>query len=298
MVRELLLGDNPFIGVSHLAQEKAREGAKEASLENKVRVFEAAVESGATGFTFSTEESNLELLTYLSIHNSDPLNKMNFYILVPYAQSYIRRANVGGTQALIGSMLKDMLYSRAMTSSMLTALMSSNLERFVGPFIESELSPYLNMFCKERVVVLLHEVLTELIMAFNLIDLLNSLDSYMERKLEVGFGLETRNLGHLHRYLSLTGYNPKYLMTPFNPLGYQMAWNKEAVEEAVKELGGETRIIAINVLASGAASLDEAIEYISKFKNNIYAVATASMRPNRIRENFQKLYQAFLSDGK
>jgi len=53
MVKELLLGDNPFIGVSHLAQERARQELREATLENKVKVVKAAIEGGATGFTFS-----------------------------------------------------------------------------------------------------------------------------------------------------------------------------------------------------------------------------------------------------
>lgn len=290
----MLLGDNPFLGVSHLTQEKAREEAREASLENRVKVFEAAVEGGASGFTFSAHESNLELLTYLSTCDTDLLNKMNYYILVPYAESYVRRSNIGGTPVLIRSTLRDILRRRPL--GMLEALMSLKPERFVGLFIETELAPYLNVLPRDRVkAVLLHEVLTELSIAFNLIDLLRFLDSYVEKRLEASFGLETRNFGYLHRYVSETGFYPKLLMTPINSLGYQMAPSKEAVEEAVEDLGKETKIIAINLLASGALSLDEAIEYIAKYKDKIYAVTSASTKPHRIRENFRKLSNAFPS---
>ena len=288
-----MLGDNPFIGISHLTQEKAEEEAKEASLQNKAKVFEAAVEGGATGFTFTTCEKNLELLTYLRNNNDDLLNKMNYYILVPYAHSYVRRSNIGGTPALLKSTLKEVLSRRPL--GLLEALMSLKPERFIELFIEAELTPYLKVLPEDRVkAVLLHEVLTELAIAFDLIDLLRSLNSYVEERIGVSFGLETRNFGILHRYMSETGYCPKHLMTPINLVGYQMAPDKEAVEKAVEDLGQKSRIIAINVLASGALNLDKAIEYIAKYKDKVYACTSASTKPHRIRENFQKLSHAFL----
>ena len=218
---------------------------------------------------------------------------MNYYILVPYAHSYVRRSNIGGMPGLLSSTLKDVIRRRPL--GLLEAFISFKPERFAGLFIETELAPYLKVLPKERVkAVLLHEVLTELAIAFNLIDLLRFLDSFVEERVGVSFGLETRNFGHLHRYLSKSGYCPKHLMTPINSVGYQMAPNKAAVEEAVENLGEKTRIIAINVLASGTLNLDEAIEYIAKYKDKVYAVASASTKPYRIRENFQKLSQAFL----
>ncbi len=288
-----MLGDNPFLGISHLTQEKARDEAREAVLQNKAKVFEAAVEGGASGFTFTACESNLELLTYLGGCDNDLLSRMNYYILVPYAQSYVRRSNIGGTPGLLSSTLKDVLRRRPL--GLLEALVSLKPERFAGLFIENELAPYLNVLPNDRVkAVLLHEVLTELAIAFNLSDLLKFLDSYVEERVGVSFGLETRNFGHLHRFLSERGYCPKHLMTPINSLGYQMAPNKEAVEEAVEDLGQKTRIIAVNVLASGTLNLDEAVEYIGKYKDKVYAVASASTKPHRIRENFLKLSHAFL----
>jgi len=295
MVEELLLGDNPFIGVSHLAQEKAREEAREASLENRVRVFEAAVEAGAHGFTFSTCEANLELLTHLSAQRGELLDRMNYYILVPDAQQYVRRANVGGTPALIKSTLKTMIQRRSSTLEVLAALMSLRPERFAGIFIENEVAPYLKLLPEEKVkAVFLHEVLTDLALAFNLVDLLRFLEGYVGKRLRTRFGLETRNLGILHKTLSESGWLPEYLMTPLNPLGYQMAPNRRAVEEAVEELGGEAKVMAINVMASGAVSLDEAIGYLSRFEDEVYGVTTASTKPHRIRGNLQRLSQAFL----
>jgi hypothetical protein len=291
MVRELLLGDNPFIGVSHLAQDKAMEESREATLERKVKVIEAALKGGATGFAFSTHEANLELLTHLRKYRKDLLQKLNYYILLPYAQFYVRKSNIVGTPALIKSvLLKSMMKNPSAVSRIVASTLTLNPKKFVELFIEAELLPYLDILPKDRVKsVLMHEVLTELLIAFNLADLLECLDKFIRKRLKIAYGLETRNISQLHTWLDGIGYYPEYIMTPINPLGYQMAYSKERAEEAILALNSRSKIIVINILASGAITLDEAIEYLSKFKDMIYAITSASIRPGRIRSNFQKL---------
>jgi len=290
MVEELLLGDNPFIGVSHLTQEKAREESGEALLGNKIAVFEAAVNGGATGFTFSTHESNLELLTYLSVHRKDLLEAMNYYILCPYVQSYVRRANIGGTPRLLRSTLAGMLRTGSVISDTLAALVSMKPERLAGLFINAEIAPYLDVLPRERVkAVLLHEIITDCLVAFDLIDLLKSLGNYVRKTMRYGFGLHTKNFGYFHRLEVLTGICPEYIMTSINPLGYMMAPSRQDVEKSLDHFGKESKVIAINILASGAVDLDEALKYICRHKDRIYAVTTASTKPHRILENFQRL---------
>jgi hypothetical protein len=75
-------------------------------------------------------------------------------------------------------------------------------------------------------------------------------------------------------------------MTPVNPLGYQMAPSKKEAEEAIRRLGREgTKIIAINILASGAVTVEEACKYLELFKDTIYAVAYGTTKPQRAKEN-------------
>jgi hypothetical protein len=297
MVKELLLGDNAFLGVSHISQEKARAEQKEATLENKAKVMEAAVEGGATGFTFTTHQSNLDLLTFMRDNNPGILEKLNYYILVPYAQMYVRKANTEGTPSLISSLIGDLVHTRkSAVFDALSALITFEPKKFVTLFVEMELGPYLKILPRKNIkAILLHEVFAELIMAHNLFDLAQSLAKDVEKKVAPGaFGFETRNFGYLQNALSELGYYPAYLMTPFNSLGYQMAPNKEAVEKAVVSLTGKSNIIAINLLASGAVSLDESIAYAKQYKDSLYAVSCSSIKPQRILTNFQKLSETFL----
>lgn len=284
MVSELLLGDNPFIGVSHLAQEKAREERKYSLVENKARVVEAAAEGGATGFTFTAHPANLELLTYLRTHNEALVNSMNYYILIPHAQSYVAKANIEGTPGLIWSTLRS-----APIVDLLATALSLKPERAAQILIRKEIGPYLEMLPREKVkAILLHEILTEVVIAFGLTKVIEELSRWTQ-KLGVGFGLETRNFSHLSECMRKWNLHPAYVMTPANSLGYQMAADKQAVEAGMMEICADTKVIAINILASGVVSLDQAMEYIRKYKDNIYGVTSASTKPTRIRDNFMKL---------
>jgi len=296
MVKELLLGDNAFIGVSHLCQEKAKEESSKTQLENKVNVIKAALDGGATGFTFSSHENNLELLTHLYDNDKALLEKMNYYILVPYSQSYVRKSNVDGTPALIKSKLRDFFSGQMSVTNAFASLLTLKPERLTGLFLESELVPYFKILPRKNIkAILLHEVLTELFLAFNLMDSIRPLEHYVNTRFKVGFGLVTRNFSFLHDSLLKSGYFPEYIMTPINSLGYQMAESKDKVENGIKDIGGKSKIIAINILASGVVSLDQAVENLIKYNDSIYAITTASTKPQRIFDNFQKLSRIFLA---
>jgi len=283
MVKELLLGDNPFIGVSHLAHEKAREEQSEATIENKVRVIEAAVEGGATGFTFSTHSSNLELLKYLSENRPELAKKLNYYILVPYAAKYVREATTTGTEQLVKKVFAGNLNYRNIQYALWPT--PTNL---IKMFLEAELKEYLAVLPNIK-AILLHEVLTELITAFNLGQVVKELAKHFSRK-GLGFGLETRNIKSTKRFLEDNEILVDYLMTPLNPLGYQMTPTKEEAEESVKKLAMKgVKIIAINVLASGVVKLNDSLNYLSQFREYIFAVAAGTSKSWRALETFKTL---------
>jgi hypothetical protein len=175
MVKEILLGDNPFLGVSHLAQEKARIERNEISrVEAKAEIVKAALEGGVTGFTFSTHSSNLELLEYMGRRHPEVLGKLNYYILIPYAHSYIRKANVIGTIGLAKAIIRDIVLKHPANS--ITSAVTLNFSKVASLFIGMEANLYLKVLPRERVkALLLHEVLTELIVAYSLVELLEEL---------------------------------------------------------------------------------------------------------------------------
>lgn len=286
MVKELLLGDNPFIGVSHLAQEKSRKAQYELTIEKKMEVVRAAMEAGATGFTFSTHPANLELLKYIKQQQPNILNKLNYYILIPYTAGYVREATKMGAPRLVRKILTTSLSKRTILS-----VIPPTPINFIKLFVETEFNEYLKILPRNNIkAVLLHEVLTELIAAFNIPNAIRSLAKHFNER-GIGFGLETRNIMHIKSFLEENNLKIDYVMTPMNPLGYQMTPSREAAENAILELSTKSvKIIAINVLASGAVnSIEEALSYLKNFRDNVYAIAVGTSKAHRATTTFTKL---------
>ena len=290
-MKEFLLGDNPFIGVSHLAQVKARE-SRELGLENLVKVVIAAYESGATGFTFSTHLTNLKILKTLSDVRRDILNGMNFYPLVPYGMSYVRRSNKAGVPGLGLEVLRNALRSIHRINMLAKACFEMDPSILLSIQLENDLRPYMKLLQRERIkAALLHEVLTEVIVAHEAVELYDKICEYFKDVLGLSLGLETRNICKLREFIEEHFVEVPYIMTPLNKLGYQMTPNKLEAEKCIHELSKKSRIIAINVLASGAITLNEAIDYLRKF--NIYGVAIGTSKMVRAKRNFATLRNAF-----
>lgn len=294
MHMELLLGDNAFIGVSHLSREKARTESRQATFENIMEVMEASVDSGATGFTFSTHPRNLDLLAHLHETKRDLLGKLDYYPLVPYVHAYLAKAGEEGTPALMRAAFLAALGQQFSIAELASAVVSMDPAKFIAVLLESELSPFMKVIPRSRLkAILLHELVTEMAMAFKMDSLLKGIDVHVRKKTGAGFGLETRNIGQLYGFVEKTRYMPEFVMTPINKIGYQMAPDKETAEAAVMVLGRTSKIIAMNIMASGAVGLPGALEYLSKFKSELHGIVTATTRPDRACENFRLLAASF-----
>ena len=108
--RILLIGDNPFQGVSHLSLERARMRSEESSTpERAAQVLKAALESGADGFLMSVSDVSLDMLKALR-HDTNPLG---IYAIVPYTFALVRSAvRLGGIPGLGQEVAKDIVRSR------------------------------------------------------------------------------------------------------------------------------------------------------------------------------------------
>ena len=107
----LLVGDNPFLNISHLSQSKARERVDDpGDPVFAAHLLRLALENGANGFTFSMCDSNLAILDNL---DSTGLGKsLRLYPVLPYAFEYVQKATQrGGFGGLIKKLGWDMVKS-------------------------------------------------------------------------------------------------------------------------------------------------------------------------------------------
>jgi len=293
MFEEVLLGDNPFIGVSHLAHAKAREDSK-LGVETFAEVVAEAYRSGATGFTFSTHPTNLEILRLVRERSPDVVESLSYYPLVPYGMAYVRRSNLTGLPGLGLEILRSSLRRLGRLGWILKAALKLDPSTVLALRLEHDLKPFLEVAPRSRVrAVLIHEVLTEVLIAHDAPHVFEEFRRFFEDVLGVPIGLETRNICKLLRFVEKHGIEAPYVMTPVNKLGYQMAPSRAEAEKCVEELSSSSRIIAINILASGALTLREALEYLRRFK--IYAVAVGTSKPWRAREIFPEVWRSLRS---
>ena len=81
--RLLLVGDNPFHGISHLSQERVRDrGNSITTATYAAGLVATSVENGANGFMFSVSDTTLSILHMSKSPKNSPLN---LYALVPYS---------------------------------------------------------------------------------------------------------------------------------------------------------------------------------------------------------------------
>jgi len=281
---EVLLGDNSFIGVSHLAHTKAREDSK-LGVETFAEVVVEAYRSGATGFTFSTHPTNLEILRTLKERTPEVAESLSYYPLVPYGMAYVRKSNLTGLPSLGLEILKSSLQRLERLGWILKAGLRLDPSIILALRLEQDLKPFLDIIPRNRIrAVLIHEVLTEVLMAHDAPHVFKEFARFFESVLGTPVGLETRNICKLLRFTERHSIKIPYVMTPLNKLGYQMAPSRTEAERCIEDLSTTSRIIAINILASGALALHEALEYIKRFK--VYAVAVGTSKPWRAREVF------------
>jgi hypothetical protein len=291
-MRSLLLGDNAFIGVSHLSQTRARETTERLDINRIVDVVEKSASCGATGFTFTVHPTNFQILKTLRDRGTLS-QRFELYPLIPYAQGYARIANEKGTAALAKEVLSRILMSRkrgALVKAGLS-LMKLDAAEILGAYIDMELGAYLAIKPEnaDLKAVLMHAAVTDLGISFQT---RNLFDSFMQHIRDNHFcpGFVTTNLDRFVEFFqdAKLSLRDTVIMVPINSIGFQMNPSKESCESRLRELGTQTSSIAISILAGGYLQLDEAVEYL-KTLTNLSGVAVGVSSTLHAEETFTKL---------
>ncbi|HAS28395.1 MAG TPA: hypothetical protein DCR59_04435 [Dehalococcoidia bacterium] len=260
----LLVGDNPFHGVSHLSQNRARSRDNQISNPDYcAELVKIAIENGADGFMFSVSEITLDIIRALT----EKKISIKLYAIAPAASDYVRLASKLGTPGMAIYLAKQIVASgnlkaifngfNGVVFQNPAALMKAYLyyEIFrIRKASQSKQAPY---------CFLLHEIITEMALALNLEWLFKSFVEFMlDMKIKPGF--ETRNSPLLIDKLLKLGIDASkvVIVAPYNKIGFQMNPSKEECEKALTDIP-QTEVIAMSILASGYIKPPEAIEYIN-----------------------------------
>ena len=291
-LKTLLIGDNSFIGVSHLSQDRARARTEQLNTTRMASIVERAAECGASGFTFSTHPTNLEILR--ALHDSDKISvPFDLYPVLPYAQGYVRLANEKGMRGLFEEVLSRMPLSDKAAAIFKGGLSALKLD-FTGlmqAYIDMELGTYLKV--KPRTAnlrsVLLHEVATDLCLGLGSVNLLEAFANHVREGHHVRPGFITYNLSRFVELLRDSELNMEDIdiMTPFNSIGYQMSPSRSACEACLSPLP-KSNVIAMSIMAGGYLNLDQAYEYLNTLPK-LSGIAVGVSSEEHATQTFEKL---------
>jgi hypothetical protein len=288
----LLIGDNSFIGVSHLSQERARDRTDKLNIESIVEVICSALSCGATGYTFSTHPTNVEVLKALGASGKAP-RQFDLYPIVPYAEGYVRLANEKGMTGLVNEILSRLSLSDRAKLLVEGGFSALRLDPagMLKTYLDAELKGYLSIKPKNATLqsVLLHEVLTDLCLGLGETGLLNVFAQHVRENYHVKPGFVTYNFPRFIKVFEDEGFSLKdvAIMTPFNSLGFQTSPSRASCEATLSNLR-DGHVIAMSILAGGYLRLDQATEYIGTLPNLSGIVAGVSSREHA-QATFSKL---------
>ena len=288
----LLVGDNPFHGISHLSQERSRlRGNAIAQDEYDANLVMTSINNGAEGFMFSVSEKTLSILKI--IRERKAIGRLKLYALVPYAYEYVRLATqVGGIAGLGKKLARQIVVSgnlKAIAAG-LKAVTMMDPESLMKAYLIYEISRIKSSAGKHANLdsVLLHEIITDMALAFNLDWLFKSyVDFLLKYKIRPGF--ETRNFAYLVNKFTCWGidFGEITIAAPFNKIGFQMNPSRVECEKALEHVSG-AEIVAMSILAAGYLMPSEAIGYIASLPNATHVVVGVS-KERQANETFRLL---------
>jgi hypothetical protein len=288
----LLVGDNPFHGISHLSQERARaRGDNLGYSEHAAGLVMTSLENGANGFMFSVSETTLSILRAIRERKRD--KDLRLYAIVPYAYEYVRLATqVGGVSGLSKRFVRQTIWSRNFRAIVLglKGIVMADPKAIMEAYLLYEISRIRSSVGNHASLdsLLLHEVITDMSLALNLDWLFKSYIAYI-RKLEIAPGFNTSNFAYLVNKFREWNIDLEQITVaaPFNKAGFQMNPSRTECERTLENTP-EISVIAISILAAGYLSLPEATDYVADL-SNIKGVAVGVSKQSHACQTFRLL---------
>lgn len=289
---KLLVGDNPFHGVSHLSQMRSRDrGTVNSDVEYCSELVRISLENGADGFMFSVSDTTLSILRIL--RQKGKLDRCKLYAIVPYAYEYVRLATqTGGISGLAKKLAKQALLHvniKAIAFG-IKGFVQMDPEALLKTYLAYEISRMRSAIGRKTKLdsLLLHEIVTEMMLAFNLDWLCKA---YIESLSGFGIrpGFETRNYAYLVGKFQAWGIDLSdvAIAAPFNVIGFQMNPSRAECERAL-EYASKSETIGFSIMAAGLVKPKEAMEYILTLPN-LKGVAVGVSKDEHARNTFRIL---------
>jgi len=256
----ILFGDNQFFAVNHLSDEKARaQSIMFRKNEAIIKVLDVAIDLGIKTFMCTTHDRISGICDHIRA-NPQKYRGFKIYPCMPYAHKYANAVTELGVLGALKEYLPGNIFTTMAKGGM--AYARKDFIAMMELLIDAEMKMFKGI---DTPVIFIQNVLTDLILGLGMKDIFKSYHEYIIRKYNAEPGYITMNMPLLLRVLEESGIRNPIICSSINKIGFRMSGGMELYEKIIGE--GRFRPIAMQVLAAGALSPEEAFEYVCRQKN-------------------------------
>ena len=276
----VLFGDNQFFGVNHMSEDKARaQQMRFQDLSAVIETLDAAHAEGIRTFMCTTHDRVAQICDHMR-QNPERYADYQFYPCMPYAHKY---ANAVTEHGMVEA-LRRFLPEDGAVSAMLkggAALARKDVAAIMQLLVDAEMK----MFAGLRTpVIFMQNVIVDLLLGLGFKETFRIFHDHVREKYQAEPGYITMNLPLLLDVLEAQGIENPVVCANINKIGFRMCGGVQSYEQAIATR--RFRPVAMSVLASGALSPREAVEYVCRQPQIESIVFGASSRAN-IRQTKQ-----------
>jgi hypothetical protein len=271
----ILFGDNQFFAVNHISDDKSMAQSIRFKDDSAIiKTLDYAMEAGVNTFMCTT---HARISNICQVIRDNPEKYRNFKIFpcMPYAHKYANAV----TELGITETLKQYVPGNFVVSLFKSgvAYLSKDYLKIMELLIDAEMKMFNGI---NTPIIFLQNVITDLLLGLGMKDVLVSFHRYVEKKYNAEAGFITMNLPMLLKVLEEAGIKNPVICSSINKAGFRMSGGRKLYEETLKTK--KFRAIAMQVLAGGAVSPKDAIEYICSLPNIESILFGASSKNNII----------------
>jgi hypothetical protein len=269
----ILFGDNQFFAVNHISDEKSMsQSIRFKDDQAIIKTLDYAIEAGVNTFMCTTHDRISNICEVIR-ENPEKYRHFKIFPCMPYAHKYanaVTELGIAGTLKqyvpgnFVGSLFKGGV-----------AFLSKDYMAIMELLIDAEMKMFKGI---QTPVIFLQNVITDLLLGLRMSEVLVTFHNYVAKKYNAEAGFITMNLPMLLNVLEDAGIKNPIICSSINKAGFRMSGGKRAYEETLRTR--KFRAIAMQVLAGGAVSPREAIEYVCELPNIESILFGASSRNN------------------
>jgi hypothetical protein len=273
-MKRILFGDNQFFGVNHMSEEKARaQQMRFQDLQSVIDVLDAAYQEGIRTFMCTTHDRVGEICDHFRANRAKYPDYV-FYPCMPYAHKYANAVTEHGMVDALRMFLPDDGALGAMVKGGV-ALANKDVRTIMQLLVDAEMKMFHGL---STPVIFIQNVVTDLLLGIGMKDALRFFADHVREKYNAEPGFITMNLPRLLDVLDELKIDNPIVCANINKIGFRMCGGIEAYEKTIATR--RFRPIAMSVLASGALTPRDAIDYVCRQPKIESIVFGASSRGN------------------